>query len=327
MLMRKNMVEQLFPNLYRIEVPLPRNPLKALNSYAVKAGAKTLIIDTGMNREECRVALLDGLKELDVDVSKADFFITHLHADHLGLVSSLATDASVVYFNEPDAQVLRPEEWTESSRFAGTNGFPEKDLEAAIHNHPGYKYGLKRPMSFRFVNDNDVLTVGDYSFRCIQTPGHTPGHMCLYEPQKKLFISGDHVLSNITSNISVFSFQRNALAEYLASLDRVYNLEVKLVLPGHRRVFEDFRGRIRELKHHHEVRADEVLRILRNGKQNAYRVASRMTWDIDCKSWEAFPVQQRWFAVGEAMAHLLYLERQGKVAREAPNGTVVFGLV
>lgn len=73
------MIEEVLPNLYRAEIPLPRNPLKATNSYIIKGRGKSLIIDTGMNREECLEAMSTGLKELDIDLKKTDFFITHLH--------------------------------------------------------------------------------------------------------------------------------------------------------------------------------------------------------------------------------------------------------
>ena len=81
------MTEMMLPNLYRIEIPLPKNPLKALNSYLIKGDGRFLIIDTGMNREECQNAMFTALEELKVDLKKTDFFITHIHADHLGLVA------------------------------------------------------------------------------------------------------------------------------------------------------------------------------------------------------------------------------------------------
>jgi len=60
----------------------------------------------------------------------------------------------------------------------------------------------------------------------------------------------------------------------------------------------------------------EVLEILKSGPQSAYHVASRMTWDITCDSWEAFPVTQKWFATGEAISHLRYLEEGTTIGRE-----------
>ena len=96
------MIEEIVANIYRIEIPLPRNPLRALNSYAIKSPGRNLIIDTGWNQQECMDAMQAGLKELEIDIGMTDFFITHLHTDHLGLVSSLVTDTSTIYFNQPD---------------------------------------------------------------------------------------------------------------------------------------------------------------------------------------------------------------------------------
>ncbi|GAI37601.1 unnamed protein product, partial [marine sediment metagenome] len=90
---------------------------------------------------------------------------------------------------------------------------------------PGYKYSSKGYLDFYILKEGDAISIGDYLFKCIETPGHTPGHMCLYEPDKKIFISGDHILSDITPNISLFSNEENPLKEYLISLDKVYNFD------------------------------------------------------------------------------------------------------
>ena len=232
------MIEEVLPNLYKIEVPLPRNPLQAINSYIIKGQGQSLIIDTGMNREECMRVMSSGLKELEVDLKKTDFFITHLHADHLGLVSSLATDTSTIYFNQPDANSINSgSPWEKNARFAGINGFPEDEHKKAIENHPGRIYSARGRLDFHIVKEADTISIGDYSFKCIETPGHTRGHMCLYEPNKKIFISGDHILIDITPNISLWSDDENPLREYLHSLDKVYDLDIELVLPGHRSTF------------------------------------------------------------------------------------------
>jgi len=323
------MTEEILTNLYRVEVPLPRNPLKALNSYIIKADGKSLIIDTGMNREECRSVLSTGLAELEVDLNQADFFITHLHADHLGLVSAIAADSSKIYFNQPDADIIHNEAgaWEEYASFAVSNGFPEDGVRRAIQSHPGVKYSAQSYRDFQILREGDVISIGNYSFQCIETPGHTPGHLCLYEPEQKIFISGDHILGNITPNISLFSDDENPLKEYLLSLDKVYNYDVRLVLPGHRTSFTNFRERIEELKHHHEVRANEVLAILeKDNSADAFHIAAQMTWDMSYESWELFPLMQKWFATGEAIAHLKYLEEEGKIRREIKGQKVLFSL-
>ena len=80
------------------------------------------------------------------------------------------------------------------------------------------------------------------------------------------------------------------------------------------------------MKAHHRVRAQEITGILGRCAQTAYQVASQMTWDLSYSRWADFPVPQQWFATGEALAHLLYLERKGEIARRRGDGTVLFSL-
>ncbi|SDH84114.1 Glyoxylase, beta-lactamase superfamily II [Desulfosporosinus hippei DSM 8344] len=320
------MCQEIRPNLFRIEIPLPKNPLKALNSYVIKGPERNLIIDTGMNREECLKAMQAGLIELSVNLNVTDFFITHLHADHLGLVANLASSTSKIYFNGPDAELIKFPSWEEEKHFAKIFGFPEDELEAAIAMHPGFKYGNTKKVDFEILKQDDVLSIGDYSFKCIETPGHSPGHMCLYDSSKKILVSGDHILSNITPNISLWGDDWDPLGVYLKSLDKVSILDVELVLPGHRALITSCRERIQELKLHHQERVDEILAILSRGNLNGYQVAAQMTWDMTYESWEMFPVTQKWFATGEAIAHLKYLEGKGKVRRETQQGKLVYTL-
>jgi glyoxylase-like metal-dependent hydrolase (beta-lactamase superfamily II) len=321
------MVEEVLPNLFRIEIPLPRNPLKSLNSYVIRGGERNLIIDTGLNRKECLEAMQAGLRELGVNLAKTDFFITHMHADHSGLVARLAPATGKIYFNRPDAAVVTGGgNWESMLAYGGRNGFPEDELRAALHNHPGYKYSPERIPELTILEDGDKLQIGDYSFICVQTPGHTRGHMCLYEPEKKVLVCGDHILGDITPNIQSWSGKDNALKSYLESLDRVYDLAIDLALPGHRSLIRNCRERIVELKRHHHERAEEVLSILGTKGKHAFEVASGMTWDIDCASWDRFPIAQKWFATGEAIAHLIYLEDKGMVSRSDDGRTITYTL-
>ena len=200
--------------------------------------------------------------------------------------------------------------------YAGKNGFPETELRSALDKHPGAKYGSDWIPEMKVLDDGDTIHVGDYHFKCIATPGHTMGHICLYEPNKKLLVAGDHILIDITPNIQCWSDTQNPLKHYLASLDKVAGLQVDLILPGHRRLIRNHGARIAELKQHHAHRLTEVLTILEGAPLNAFQVASRMTWDIKADSWDQFPVAQRWFATGEAISHLRYLEEEGKLAHK-----------
>ena len=321
------MIEEILANLYKIEIPLPDNPLKALNSYVIRNSERNLIIDTGWNQEECMNAIQTGLRELGVDIRKTDFFITHLHSDHLGLVSNLATSASTIYFNQKDADRFNSGIQLDNFvDFARLNGFPEDELQAALLSHPGLKYRSKVHLAFHILKENDTISIGDYLFKCVETPGHTWGHMCLYEPNKKIFVAGDHILNDITPTIQLWSDDWNPLKEYLASLDKVYEFDIELVLPGHRSVFRNCKERIQELKDHHQKRLDEIISILEKGRQNAFQMASWMSWDIICDSWDVFPVTQKWFAIGEAISHLKYLKEKRIIQRNRAGKKVVFSL-
>jgi glyoxylase-like metal-dependent hydrolase (beta-lactamase superfamily II) len=314
------MAEELRPDLFRIRIPLPDSPLKFLNSYVVRSAGRNLVIDTGLNRKVCLEAMKAGLEELKIDPDRTDFFITHLHADHFGLVSRLIASSSRVYFNRPDAEIIEAwPGWDPMLAYAAENGFPEEDLRRAIEQHPGFKFSSEWVPELNIQQDGDIIDVGDYHFRCVHTPGHTLGHTCLYEAEKKILVAGDHILIDITPNIQCWSDIQNPLKSYLASLDLVHDLDVELALPGHRRLITDHRGRIAQLKEHHRGRCDEILGIISNGAMIAYEIASQMTWDIKCDSWEAFPLAQKWFATGEAISHLRYLKEKGQIDRTREN--------
>jgi glyoxylase-like metal-dependent hydrolase (beta-lactamase superfamily II) len=150
--------------------------------------------------------------------------------------------------------------------------------------------------------------------------------MCLYEPTRKVFVAGDHLLNDITPNIQLWSDERNPLEEYFQSLDKVFKLDVELVLPGHRSIFRNYRERIQQLKQHHQKRLDEIISILGKGEKHAFQVASEMSWDIVCDSWDLFPVSQKWFATGEAIAHLKYLKEKGILRSEMRKKKIVFSV-
>ena len=321
------MTEEIRPGLFRIKVPLPGSPLKYLNSYVIRSDRRHLIVDTGLNRRECLDAMLAGLDRLSIGLDRTDFFITHLHADHFGLVGELASDTSRVFFNRPESELIESwAGWEPMVAFAAKNGFPENELRLALEAHPGHRFGSDWIPELRRLQEGDRIRAGEYMFKCIFTPGHSMGHMCLYEADRKILIAGDHILIDITPNIQCWSDSENPLKRYLESLDKVSRLDIRLTLPGHRRFLKDPRARISELKRHHRRRLSEVASILGQGPKNAFQVASRMSWDLKAASWDAFPRAQKWFATGEALSHLRYLEEQGMLTRKDNGGITRFAL-
>ncbi len=324
------MIEQIEGTLFKLELPLPKNPLRSINCYLVKGSERFLLIDTGMNRKECLEEIRRDLGQLRVDLNLTDFFITHLHADHIGLVSFLATGNSKIFFNKTEAELVKKGEfWGVVRPFSAENGFPEDEIDMFLKEHPKQHYGPREDIVFSPISDGDKIKIGDDLLYCIETPGHSPGHTCLYDPRKKILFSGDHLLGDITPNISALVIQGRGdpLRDYFTSLDKIIPLEVDMVLPGHGNVFRNHRKRITEIKRHHKIRLDEIVSILENHHQSLtpYDIASRMTWDINGQ-WGEFPVTQKWFATSEALSHLIYLKNRGRVKRENVKGKWYYSL-
>lgn len=324
----KTLIEQILPNIFRLEVPIPNSPLKATNAYLIRGDVRNLLVDTGINTEKSLAFIRSGLDELAIDLSRTDFFITHLHADHCGLIHSLKTDTSILYATASDAASMNDfltanDPFEEMYNTACCNGFSHEEAMIAINRHPAKTTDSKEPLDFTIIADGAILTVGEYRFTCIETPGHTKGHVCLYEPSKKILLSGDHILGDISPNITYWN-EGDPLDDFLTSLKKIAVLPVNIVLPGHRRIFTDCRGRICELLEHHRQRADEAFNILGDGPKTGYQVAARMTWDMVYNSWEDVAASQKFFATGEALSHLRYLECKGLIRSAKKGGNVIY---
>ena len=249
------MIEQILPDLYQIQIPLPGNPLRVLNSYFIRGKERDLLIDTGFNLDESWSAMQQALHELDVNMDYTDLFITHYHSDHIGLIGHLSTIHNTIWMSEPDANLIEANYTDNVFRTTTLNHLYHSGLLAdGVPNLPEedavVKYASRDLVTFSYMQQGDNINIGRYHFTCIETPGHTQGHICLYDPEKKLFISGDHLLAKITPNIGLWVFNRNPLGEYLDSLEKTYVLDIDLVLPGHRVLITDHKKRIEELNNY-----------------------------------------------------------------------------
>lgn len=326
------MIEQIHDDVFRLLIPLPDSPLKSLNAYCIKGGERDLLIDTGFNRPECSEALHRGLGLLGVREHSLDVCITHLHSDHSGLAPDMAHPGTRFFADADEAEainafVLGEAHWGKGLRGRMAHGFSEEEVAALKTQHPGIRYAGSAPVPFLPLADKSDLVYGKRRLRVIRTPGHTPGHLTLYEPELKLYFSGDHILGDITPNITNWAGVRDSLGDYLDSLEAVRSLDVDLVLPGHRSLIPDMGGRIGELQKHHAARLDEVRGILRRGGATGYAVASQMTWSLRNLVWRDFPVGQKFFAAGEAVSHLDRLVALGEARRDLQDELVVYSLV
>lgn len=219
------MVTQVAEHIYRIPVPLPGNPLKNLNAYLIQ-GPRNLLVDTGFRQEECRTALTAGLAELGVDMASTDIFLTHLHSDHAGLAPELLSPTSRIFISQVDRPRLPGPGVDMAARWANydalflPHGFPPELLKELETANPARALAPIPCDRYEGISHGHQFHYGGYHFQALFTPGHTPGHMVLWEADHGILLLGDHVLFDVTPNITIWPNYHNPLADYLRSLER-----------------------------------------------------------------------------------------------------------
>lgn len=323
-----SMIEQVLPRIYHIRVPLPGNPLRELNSYLLKGDGHNLLIDTGFRQPPCQNALQSALDELGIRREETDVLITHLHSDHSGMADLFAGDDRHIYISGIDRNIidgpgLKETRAAQDARYQA-EGFGANAIEV-FNTHPARSMAVPEGITnYHNLQDGDTISVAGYTLKAIHTPGHTPGHMCFWLEEQGAMFLGDHVLFDITPNITAWHWLPDSLGAYFKSLKAIRAYDVEIPLPAHRAP-GNFKDRIDQILVHHQHRLDETLQIVRaNPGRCAYDIASKMTWSIRCTSWEDFPAGQKFFAVGECMSHLDHLMVLGEVKMEMHDGLKLY---
>ncbi len=322
----KKVEEGIFLN----RVDLPDNSLKFLNSYIIRSDEKIALVDTGMNNPVSFSSLMENLSSLKIE--KIDYIIiTHLHNDHIGLLEkiyNLNKNAKILIFKKEKETIgkmlERFENEDETKNYLEKLGFDKETLN--VFNYwkmdlDPYNLVMKKSETL----DEEKIKIGKTELQVIWTPGHTPGHMCLLHKISNKIICGDHILKNITPNIS-FLYEENNLLDYFRSLDKVKGIDPGLILPGHNGFIINVKERIEELRKHHIERLDEILKFLQNKDMDLYELASKMTWSSN-KIFSKMDSFQKYMALGEAMAHVIYLENEGLVERTEIEGKIKFRIL
>ena len=178
-------------------------------------------------------------------------------------------------------------------------------------------------MPDRSVVDGQVDLLPDRRLRALHTPGHSPGHLCLYLEDEDVLLTGDHLLSTITSHVGLYGFEDPAadpLLDYLTSLRKLQGREPAEILPAHRGRFHGVDDRVEALVGHHEERLAEMKEALALGPLTPWQLCHQMTWN---RAWEQIPVLMRRAALAEVFAHVRYLEKEGLVVVEPGTPTQV----
>jgi glyoxylase-like metal-dependent hydrolase (beta-lactamase superfamily II) len=306
--------QEIVSGVYRLELPLTLGEAPNVNAYAITSDDGLLLVDAGYNSDEARESLARQLALLGAQMDDVRaVFLTHLHADHIGLITHVG-DGHARVMAVPPVEGVRgwPEEMGE---WLTANGVPLEETTPPRRRilDDGY-----RPPD-ALLADGIEIAWGDFRLRVVRTPGHSPGHACLHEASTGLLFAGDHVLEYISTHIGLLADQPgdDPLGDYLRSLERVKGLDVDQVLPGHGRPFPDLVRRVDQLFSHHAERFNEILAAIQGGASTVVEIASRVSWLDQRDGWNGLSRMGRTMAISETLAHLRHLERTSRVERQA----------
>ncbi len=317
---------EVTPGIYRMPLPLPVPNLSHINTYLVKGDNSYLLIDTGWNTKEAFNSLKKQLAELGIEGKEiSQIVVTHVHPDHYGLAGKLKNlyGATLAFHHlEKDfieTRYVHMEELIkELGQWLQRNGVPPDRLaELQKASLPMLKF-VTPTMPDTTLYGGETITCGDFSFEVMPTPGHAPGHICLYEPDKKILFSGDHILPTITPHVGIHPQSgSNPLGDYLDSLNRLKQLDVELVLPGHEQPFTEFKERIEGITHHHHFRNTEILAALDSGSKTAFELTTGITWlhDVNGVGWYKLGSWDKRMAILETVAHLEAMRATGELEK------------
>ncbi|HMG40492.1 MAG TPA: MBL fold metallo-hydrolase [Acidimicrobiales bacterium] len=316
-------VEKVRPGLWSIPVPIPDSPLRYVLVYCLELDDGVALIDAGWNCDEAWDALGAGLAVAGGSIADVQaVLVTHVHPDHHGLAGRVrAASGAWVGLHPADAALI------------GDHG---SELEALLSSRADLvvESGAPDALAFRmppvpvaitgpggFAEPDVLLTDGDrpdlpgWDLRTVWTPGHSPGHVCFYSEDRRLLLSGDHVLPRISPHVARHSSRHpDPLGDFLRSLTKVRALPVDEVLPAHEYRFAGLDRRVDQLVEHHAVRLAEIEAVLQERPAaTAWDVTGELTWS---RPWAEIPAYMQLAANGETLAHLALLEVMGRVARE-----------
>jgi glyoxylase-like metal-dependent hydrolase (beta-lactamase superfamily II) len=314
------------PGVFRLVLPLPFPGLDRVNAYLLASDTGAVLVDCGIFNpdpaedhgwENLRSAVeATGHHLEDISVLVA----THPHVDHYGMAGRLHRAVGCELWmgkrSEDELEVYRQPDKArrEVQAMFLEHGVDEADLEEITAFEDLRMYVSDTVAPTRALTEAEVFAWGVREWEVIETPGHSPSHICLWSASDRILVSGDHLLPTITPHIDYRpDGDRDPLGDFLESLEKVEELDPALVLPGHGRPFTDGAARARVVARHHDRRLGSILQVIRNEAHTANEITDEIFGDTLLNF-------QRRLALGEALAHLAYLHSRGEVERTKENG-------
>jgi glyoxylase-like metal-dependent hydrolase (beta-lactamase superfamily II) len=308
----------IVPGIEWLRMPLPF-ALDHINLWLIEDGDGWTIVDTGYAMPETTALWEQIFAERLGGRPVTRIIVTHHHPDHIGLGGWLcgrwqiplwATEkewlfARMLTGKSDDAADLR-------RAFAQRAGLDNAASEIFAEHQRGYRRGVPAvPPSFERLSDGSAVEIGGREWRVIVGEGHSPELACLYCAETGVLISGDQVLPRISPNVSVHAWEPNGnpLARFLRSLDKLRAAvpPETLVLPSHNMPFCGLHARIDALAAHHQARCQEIVAACARPRSAKELLPVLFQRPLDR--------HQMAFALGEALAHLHYLEARDEIVR------------
>ncbi len=326
---------EILNGVHQIKSPCPGDASWYTNVYVIEGSDGHILVDSGWDSQESLWALQEGIKAANLklrDIKKV--VITHIHPDHYGLstkikqicgaqVSIHRIDAGFIFPRYKDfADLVK-----KTAELLRQNGVPENELpqlkEASLWMNKYVTPDSPEVM----LEDGDIISNDSFELEVLLTPGHSPGHICLYEQERRFILTGDHVLYDTNPHVG-FNPQSgdNPLGNYISSLKKLERLKVHFILPGHGPMFNALGLRIENILQHHEERKRAIMRSLHDGLKTAYEIAQQIPWMVNegGTAFQDLPVWDKRMAVTETLAHLKLLMEEDRVGNVDMDGASLY---